>query len=80
LRAEEVEGQHFLNLDIGLVEQLLQPIRTYILGETECPKVTLEALNRRGRVIQCQVICTPLIGTEKEILMMLMEEKANAES
>jgi len=28
--AEEVEGQHFLNLDIGLaVEQLLQPIRTY---------------------------------------------------
>lgn len=82
LRAEEVEGQHFLNLDIGLaVEQLLQPIRTCILGETECPKVTLEAINRRGRVIQCQVICTPLIDREKEIrgVMMLMAEKSNAE-
>ena len=78
LRATEVQGQHFLNLDIGLpVEQLAQPIRTCLLGQTQYLQVTLNAINRRGKAIQCQVSLTPLTGTGKEIegVIILMEEQ-----
>jgi two-component system CheB/CheR fusion protein len=83
LRADEVQGQHFLNLDIGLpVEQLRQPIRTCLGGDFEYSEVTLPATNRRGRAIQCKVTCTPLVGTAKEIrgVIMFMEQQADAES
>ena len=78
LRATEVQGQHFLNLDIGLpVEQLAQPIRTCLLGQTQYLQVTLNAINRRGKAIQCQVSLTPLTSTGKEIegVIILMEEQ-----
>ncbi|PMB23370.1 chemotaxis protein CheR, partial [Fischerella thermalis CCMEE 5319] len=78
VRADEVKGRHFLNLDIGLsVEQLRQPIRTCLLGELPYPEVTLQATNRRGRVILCKVSCTPLRGsTTRDIqgVILLMEE------
>ena len=67
LRAEEVEGQHFFNLDIGLpVEQLRHPIRNCLQG-AEFLEVTLLATNRRGKSIQCKVACTPLTSRKKEI-------------
>ena len=78
LRATEVQGQHFLNLDIGLpVEQLAQPIRTCLLGQSQYLEVTLNAINRRGKAIQCQVSLTPLTSTGKEIegVIILMEEQ-----
>ena len=77
LRSQEVEGQHFLNLDIGLpVDQLRQPIRTCLLRESEHPEVTLEAINRRGKALKCHITCTPLMGTNQEIrgVIMLMDE------
>jgi len=83
LRAEEVEGKHFLNLDIGLpVEQLRQPIRTCLVGESSSLEVTLPAMNRRGKAIQCKVTCTVLIGSGKEIrgVIMLMEDLGNNEA
>ena len=68
LRPEEVEGQHFFNLDIGLpVEQLRHPIRLCLTGESGLEEVNLEAINRRGRKIQCQVTCTPLLNTDRSI-------------
>lgn len=76
LRTEEVRGGNFLNLDIGLpVEQLRQPIRDCLAGEFDNHKIVVDALNRRGRTIQCQVACTPLqseLGIQGVI--MLMEE------
>ncbi|BAZ69977.1 MCP methyltransferase, CheR-type with PAS/PAC sensor [Fischerella sp. NIES-4106] len=78
VRADEVKGRHFLNLDIGLpVEQLRQPIRACLLGESSCPEVTLEAINRRGRAILCKISCTPLrASTTRDIqgVILLMEE------
>lgn len=82
LRAEEAQGQHFLSLDIGLpVEQLVQSIRTCLLGKSESLEVTLSAVNRRGRMIQCKVTCTPLVGMGKETqgVIMLMEVQGNQE-
>ncbi len=83
LRTEEVKGQHFLNLDIGLpVEQLLQGIRTCLLGQAAYTEVTLEATNRRGRGINCKVTCTPMVNMAQEIrgVIMLMEETADVET
>jgi len=83
LRTEEVKGQHFLNLDIGLpVEQLLQGIRTCLLGQAAYTEVTVEATNRRGRGINCKVTCTPMVNTAQEIrgVIMLMEETADVET
>ena len=61
LRADEVEGSHFLNLDIGLpVDRLRTPIRECLNGSSEAVEVQLPALNRRGRAIDCLVRVTAL--------------------
>src|SRR5690606_15135013 len=60
LRADEVRGQHLLNLDIGLpVEQLRAPLRSCIAdggGQT----FAVSAINRRGRTVACEIRCVPL--------------------
>lgn len=78
VRAEEALDQNFLNLDIGLpVEQMRQSIRACLSGDAEnLPELVLDAINRRGRSIQCRVTCTPLLGLEKQVqgVILLMEE------
>jgi two-component system CheB/CheR fusion protein len=78
LRPDEVVGKHFLNLDIGVdVNRLRQPIRDCLAGQDSTHEATLPATNRRGKPIDCKVMCTPLLGTEKETrgVILLMEEK-----
>ena len=80
LRLDEAEGQQILNLDIGLpIQQLIQPIRVCLAGNSQYQELTLPATNRRGRAIQCKVTCTPLLGPEKEIrgAILLMEDKTD---
>lgn len=78
LRFDEVQGQHFLNLDIGLsVDSILPPIRNCIAGvKSESTDMILNAINRRGKAIQCRVTCTPLIDQQQTIqgAILLMEE------
>jgi two-component system CheB/CheR fusion protein len=77
LRAGEVQGRHLMNLDIGLpVEQLRQPIRAVLAGETERAELTLDCRNRRGRAVRCPIRCTQLTGANGETLgaILLMEE------
>src|SRR5262249_39295529 len=65
LRSDEVEGQHLLNLDIGFpVDQLREPIRACLAGESRRETFLTPAMNRRGRSIWTQVICTPLARDE----------------
>lgn len=79
LRPDEVQGQYFLNLDIGLpVEQLLQPIRSCLVAEKlDYFDVKLPAVNRRGRTIECKVTCMPLIDKRQIIdgVILLMGEQ-----
>jgi two-component system CheB/CheR fusion protein len=78
LRADEVKGQSFLNLDIGLpMEQIKKSIRAVLDGEGGAKQVMLDARDRRGRKLQCQVTCNPLVGGDKEVkgVVMLMEER-----
>jgi two-component system, chemotaxis family, CheB/CheR fusion protein len=75
LRADEVKGEPFLNLDIGFpVEQLSSPIRIGV-GSGELQSTTLHAINRRGRRITCTVRCTPLRSSTDQIdgITMVMD-------
>ena len=76
LRSDEVEGQHLLNLDIGFpVDRLRDPIRACLAGESERESLTVEATNRRGRPVTCQVLCTPLAhGDRIQGAVILMEQ------
>ncbi len=68
LRADEVQGHNFLNLDIGLpVDRLKKPFRSVLSGDGNGQEVRLEARNRRGRDIKCRVSASPLKDEEKNI-------------
>ncbi len=55
LRAEEVQGEHLLNLDIGIpVGELLDPLRAALAGD-EPGDVELAGHDRRGRAIRCRI-------------------------
>ena len=76
LRAEEVEGESLFSLDIGLpVGELQQPIRECLAGETN-QELLLQAVNRRGRSLQCRVSLYPLSGIREEVrgVIVLTEE------
>ncbi|MEV4642700.1 CheR family methyltransferase [Actinoplanes sp. NPDC049548] len=77
LRAGEVVGQHFLNLDIGLPFEQLRPMLRGSLGEDGVSgEVSVDAVNRRGRAVVVRVACAPLRGeggnrgTEGAIIVM----------
>jgi two-component system CheB/CheR fusion protein len=83
LREEEVDGKHLLNLDIGLpLEQLRPMLRSCLSGESDGQIANLQAVNRRGRTIQCQVTCTPLSdgGDGVRGAILLMEDSSDGNS
>jgi two-component system CheB/CheR fusion protein len=79
LRAEEVEGRHFINLDIGLpVDRLLPAIRVCLESGAE-QHLTIDARNRRGRDFLCTVTATFLGEAEAPVgVIVLMEEQTDA--
>jgi two-component system CheB/CheR fusion protein len=77
LRAEEVKGQSFLSLDIGLpVGQLRAPIRDCVNDGNEQQELVVNAVNRRGRSITCRVEITPFksLSGERQGAVIMMEE------
>jgi two-component system CheB/CheR fusion protein len=61
LRAEEVEGQAFLDLDIGLpVDRLGDSIRKVLAGDADTLEDEVEAVTRRGKRVECRVRTLPL--------------------
>lgn len=79
LRAEEVAGQHLLNLDIGLpLAQLHVPLLKTLAGELP-EEVSLDAVNRRGRPVLCRVSFAPLTtfsGDVRGAIVFAIAEKA----
>lgn len=78
LRFDEVFSEHFMSLDIGLpTEQLRQPLRAILNEETIYHELVINARNRRGKDIDCQIIFTPLMNSISEIqgVILLMEER-----
>ncbi len=78
LRSEEVRGQHFLNLDIGLPTDDLRPaIRAVLAGESDHHEVTLPAVNRKGREFECHVTLGPLLTKAEQVrgVILLMRDE-----
>jgi two-component system, chemotaxis family, CheB/CheR fusion protein len=74
LRGDEVKGQHFLNLDIGLpVDQLRQPVRAVLSGEHDGNSTTVSGVNRRGKSITVLVTLSPLgqEGDAKGVILLM---------
>jgi two-component system, chemotaxis family, CheB/CheR fusion protein len=68
LRAEEVEGQRFFDLDIGLpVEELKEAIRKVLADHAEILEQQVEAVTRRGRSVECRVRTLPLRGSDGNV-------------
>ena len=77
LRPDEVQGQHFANLDIGLAtDRLLPLVRSTLAGDDGERATTVEATNRRGRSIQCRISCSQLLSPTGDVrgVIVLMEE------
>ena len=68
VRQEEVQGQHFLNLDIGLpVDQVRPALRQAMSSEDGARTTMVDATNRRGRPLRCRVTCSPLVDNDKTV-------------
>jgi two-component system, chemotaxis family, CheB/CheR fusion protein len=78
VRQEEVQGQHFLNLDIGLpIDQVRPALRAAMSDEHRSQSITIEAINRRGRTVTCRVTCSPLLDSDKSlrgVIMVVVEQ------
>jgi hypothetical protein len=58
---DEVQGQRFIELDIGFpVERRAEPIRQAALDGAEPFDENVEAVTRRGQTVQCRVRTLPL--------------------
>jgi two-component system, chemotaxis family, CheB/CheR fusion protein len=74
LTEDEVAGDYFLNLDIGIpLGELLEPIRRVLAGDQQDP-VVVEGHDRRGRPLRCEIklsqLCTHLGDVKGVILVM----------
>lgn len=79
LDAGEVQGQHLMNLDIGLpLDEVLPLLRGILNKSSSDGELTLAATNRRGRPITCRVRVSPMTGPEGDNrgAIVLMEELA----
>jgi two-component system CheB/CheR fusion protein len=80
LAPDEAVGQHFLNLDIGLpVDKLRNPIRAALSDGDHPAPFRLEAINRRGRTIECDITLTPLDGPQGRNGVIVMMQPARSD-
>ena len=83
LRSDEVVGKHLLNLDIGLpLEEIRNPLRE-TLATAENRQVSLPAVNRRGRSIECHVSLMPLLDGDsgpRGVIMLMQQDGADGAS
>ena len=79
LREDEVDGEHLLNLDIGVpVGELNEPIRRVLAGEAQEP-VRLQGHNRRGQAVRCEASFTQLrshLDDLQGVILVLTVEKS----
>jgi two-component system, chemotaxis family, CheB/CheR fusion protein len=75
LRTSEVLGKSILELDFGLKIPSLT-LQTFLSQENDSQGVTLDAINRRGKTIRCQVTSTKFRnpGEDWRGLILLIEE------
>jgi two-component system, chemotaxis family, CheB/CheR fusion protein len=71
LRHDEVVGESFFGLDLGLpTGPLRRPVRACLEG-SPAERIELEAVNRRGQPITCEVTCSPLSDKTSGVILLL---------
>ncbi len=78
MRRDEVEGEHLLNLDIGLPFDEIRPaVRKSLTDPTFSTTLSLTAINRRGRHATIRAICGPLLTSDGAITgaILIMEQQ-----
>jgi len=77
LSAKEAQNKPLFSLDIGLpIQELRAPLLACLSGAAPSETLTLDAINRRGKTIRCNVSCTSLLDPAGEIIgaILLMAE------
>jgi two-component system CheB/CheR fusion protein len=78
IREAEVQGQPFLDLDIGLpVDQVRPALQEAMSDGNGSQSTVLQAINRRGKTLTCRVTCSPLVGNDKTVrgvIVVVVEE------
>jgi two-component system, chemotaxis family, CheB/CheR fusion protein len=82
LREEEVTGQPFGALDIGLPVQRLEPAVRSAAKQGEASQFVLDALDRRGRTMKCRVRVAPLLYEDRSTrgAVIMIEDHAEPSS
>jgi two-component system CheB/CheR fusion protein len=82
LRADEVRGEHLLNLDIGIAaDQLRDPIHTVLAGEPQ-DELVIRGHNRRGQPVECSITFDPLAGphdTVQGVILVMVVERVDVD-
>jgi two-component system, chemotaxis family, CheB/CheR fusion protein len=78
VRADEAEGSHLLDLDVGFdVAELRQPVREVLNGTADHRELLLSGINRRGKPIRCRITVSPLRHLDRSATgaILLMDER-----
>jgi two-component system CheB/CheR fusion protein len=81
LRADEVQGEDLISLDIGLpVGELEAPLEQALSSASSSTDLHLEAVNRRGRSVTCEVRVMPLVSAKQGLYggIVLMRESGES--
>ena len=80
LREEEVLGQNFGSLDIGLPVHQIEPALRKAVVQGAADEMKLEAVDRRGRALTCRVRVAPLGQDDlrRQGALVLLEDHATA--
>ena len=82
LRRDEADGQHLLNLDIGLPLAEVRPMVRKALGDPNYTEETfLSAVNRRGRQVTIRIVCGALRGNSVDVAgaILVLEDSREAD-
>jgi len=80
LRQDEIKGKNLFSLDIGLpIEQLRGPILDCIADKTQSQRIILDAINRKGQSIQCEIIFNQLVDPNQvcQGVIIIIKESAD---
>ena len=82
LRSDEVTGESFFSLDIGLpIKEIRTMLRAVARGKPVSDELTVDATNRRGKPVKVRVLASTMpAGRKAGGLVMLIEELKNSKS
>jgi two-component system CheB/CheR fusion protein len=73
LRAEDVQGEHFLTIDIGLPVEHIATMLRGCLASQSSGEAVLDATDRHGRSIRVIVSCSPLRGPADDVRGVIVQ-------